>query len=107
MRILSINVSEPKKIIFNGKELITSIYKKPINGSVDVSDIGISGDRQADMKVHGGYDKAVYAYSYKHYKKWSDEMGQEYSEYGLVGENLTIDNFDEFFKTGNCKNKVN
>ena len=47
------------------------------------------------MKVHGGYDKAVYAYSYKHYKKWSDEMGQEYSEYGLVGENLTIDDFDE------------
>ena len=59
MKILSINVSEPKKIVFNGKELITSIYKKPINGSVDVSDIGISGDRQADMKVHGGYDKAV------------------------------------------------
>ena len=46
------------------------------------------------MKVHGGYDKAVYAYSYKHYKRWSDEMGQEYSEYGLVGENLTIDDFD-------------
>ena len=109
MKILSINVSEPKKIVFNGKELITSIYKKPINGSVDVSDIGISGDRQADMKVHGGYDKAVYAYSYKHYKKWSDEMGQEYSEYGLVGENLTIDDFDEKsvkigdeFEVGSC-----
>ena len=109
MKILSINVSEPKKIVFNGKELITSIYKKPINGSVDVSDIGILGDRQADMKVHGGYDKAVYAYSYKHYKKWSDEMGQEYSEYGLVGENLTIDDFDEKsvkigdeFEVGSC-----
>ena len=113
MKILSINVSEPKKVIFNGKELITSIYKKPIDGSVDVSDIGISGDRQADLKVHGGYDKAVYAYSYKHYKKWSDEMGQDYNDYGLVGENLTIDDFDEKlvkigdeFEVGNCTFQV-
>ena len=109
MKILSINVSEPQKVIFNGKELITSIYKKPIDGSVDVSDVGISGDRQADLKVHGGYDKAVYAYSYKHYKKWSDEMGTEYKDYGLVGENLTIDDFDEKlinigdeFQVGTC-----
>ena len=109
MKILSINVSEPQKVIFNGKELITSIYKKPIDGSVDVTDIGISGDRQADLKVHGGYDKAVYAYSHKHYKKWSEEMGQEYNDFGLVGENLTIDDFDEKlikigdeFEVGSC-----
>tara|TARA_B100001564_G_scaffold357060_1_gene372506 strand:- start:378 stop:1037 length:660 start_codon:yes stop_codon:yes gene_type:complete len=113
MKILSINVSEPKKVIFNGKELITSIYKKPIDGSVEVTDIGISGDRQADLKVHGGYDKAVYAYSHKHYKKWSEEMGHTYSDYGLVGENLTIDDFDEKlvkigdeFEVGSCKFQV-
>ena len=113
MKILSINVSEPQKVTFNGKELITSIYKKPIDGSVDVTDVGISGDRQADLKVHGGYDKAVYAYSHKHYKKWSEEMGQEYTDYGLVGENLTIDDFDEKlikigdeFKVGSCKLQV-
>ena len=64
MQILSINVSEPKKIMFNGKELITSIYKKPIEGSVEVGEIGLKGDRQADMKVHGGYDKAVYCLLY-------------------------------------------
>ena len=68
MKILSINVSEPKKITFNGKELITSIYKKPVTNKVTVSSQGIEGDRQADLTVHGGYDKAVYAYSYKHYK---------------------------------------
>ena len=95
MKVLSINISEPKKIIFNGKELITSIYKKPIEGSIEVTDVGLVGDRQADMKVHGGYDKAVYAYSYKHYQTWSKEMNQEYDEFGLVGENLTIDDFNE------------
>ena len=95
MKVLSINISEPKKIIFNGKELIPSIYKKPIEGSIEVTDVGLVGDRQADMKVHGGYDKAVYAYSYKHYQTWSKEMNQEYDEFGLVGENLTIDDFNE------------
>ena len=95
MKILSINISEPKKVIFNGKELITSIYKKPIEGSIEVTGVGLVGDRQADMKVHGGYDKAVYAYSYKHYQTWSKEMNQEYNEFGLVGENLTIDDFNE------------
>ena len=95
MQILSINISEPKKIMFNGKELITSIYKKPIEGSIQVTDVGLSGDRQADLKVHGGYDKAVYAYSYKHYKLWSDKLNQDYKDFGLVGENLTIDDFDE------------
>ncbi len=96
MKILSINISEPKKIVFNNKELVSSIYKKPVNGEIEVTENGIIGDKQADLSVHGGYDKAVYGYSYAHYKTWSEEMGQDYSsEYGLVGENLTIDNFDE------------
>jgi len=95
MKILSINISEPKKIVFNGKELITSIYKKPIDKSVELTDFGIVGDLLADLKVHGGYDKAVYAYSYKHYKMWSKKLNKEFNDYGLVGENLTIDDFDE------------
>jgi len=95
MKLLSINISEPKKITFNGKELITSIYKLPIDKEVEVGQLGIEGDRQADLQVHGGYDKAVYAYSYTHYSHWSDVMKKTYEDFGLVGENLTIDNFDE------------
>ena len=95
MKVLSINISEPKKITFNGKELITSIYKMPINKEVEVGQLGIEGDRQADLQVHGGYDKAVYAYSHSHYSHWSKIMKKSYEEFGLVGENLTIDNFDE------------
>ncbi len=95
MKVLSINISEPKKITFNGKELITSIYKMAINKEVEVGQLGIEGDRQADLQVHGGYDKAVYAYSHSHYSHWSEIMKKSYEEFGLVGENLTIDNFDE------------
>jgi len=95
MKILSINVSEPQKVIFNGKELITSIYKKPISKELRVTSQGIEGDRQADLSVHGGYDKAVYAYSHTHYKLWGEKLNKEYNEFGLVGENLTIDIFDE------------
>jgi len=95
MKILSINVSEPQKVIFNGKELITSIYKKPVSNKVAVSSQGIEGDRQADLTVHGGYDKAVYAYSYAHYQTWGEKLNNDFKEYGLVGENLTIDDFNE------------
>tara|TARA_Y100000768_G_scaffold355562_1_gene309325 strand:+ start:61 stop:720 length:660 start_codon:yes stop_codon:yes gene_type:complete len=109
MKILSINVSEPQKVIFNGKELITSIYKKPVTNKVQVTSQGIEGDRQADLAVHGGYDKAVYAYSYSHYQMWGEKLNKKYDEYGLVGENLTIDVFDENhinigdkFKINNC-----
>ena len=95
MKILSINISEPKKIVFNGKELTTSIYKMPVEESVEVSEHGINGDRQADLRVHGGYDKALYGYSFKHYQKWSEDLNTHFKDYGLVGENLTIDDFDE------------
>ena len=95
MKVLSINVSEPQKVIFNGKELITSIYKKPVSKKVMVTSQGIEGDRQADLSAHGGYDKAVYGYSYNHYKLWGERLNKEFTEFGLVGENLTIDDFDE------------
>ena len=95
MKILSVNVSEPKKVIFNGKELITSIYKKPVSKRVRVTSQGIEGDRQADLSVHGGFDKAVYGYSFEHYKTWGERLQREFTEFGLVGENLTISSFDE------------
>ena len=96
MRILSINISLPKKIIFNKKILNTSIYKEPVNRKVNIKKTGIEGDKQADLKSHGGFNKAVYAYSYKHYKYWGELLEKDFSnDYGLIGENLTIDDFNE------------
>ena len=96
MKILSINISLPKKIIFNRKILNTSIYKEPVNKKVNIKKTGIEGDKQADLKSHGGLNKAVYAYSYKHYKYWGQLLEKDFSnDYGLIGENLTIDDFNE------------
>lgn len=96
MKVLSVNISPPKKIIFNEKTLNTSIFKKPINQKVNVKKAGIEGDRQADLKSHGGINKAVYAYSYKHYEYWGKLLEKDFSDdYGLIGENLTIEDFDE------------
>jgi len=96
MIILSVNISSPKKIKFNGKFLITSIFKQPTNKSLKISKMGLSGDKQADLKVHGGKHKALYLYSYTHYKFWGNLLGKDFSnDYGLVGENLTVDDLDE------------
>jgi len=96
MKILSINTSPPKKINFKNKIVNTSIFKEPQNDELSVTKNGLEGDRQADLLAHGGINKAIYAYSYKHYEYWGNFLRKDFSEeYGLVGENLTIDDFDE------------
>ena len=96
MKILSINTSPPKKINFKNKIVNTSIFKEPNNNELCVTKNGLEGDRQADLLAHGGINKAIYAYSYKHYEYWGNFLRKDFSEeYGLVGENLTIDDFDE------------
>ena len=96
MKILSINTSPPKKINFKNKIVNTSIFKEPKKNELSVTKNGLDGDRQADLLAHGGINKAIYAYSYKHYEYWGNFLRKDFSEeYGLVGENLTIDDFDE------------
>lgn len=96
MKILSINVSLPEKIIFKNKNLTTSIFKAPTNKTIKVESEGLLGDRQADLRAHGGSNKAVYLYSYLHYKYWSNVLSKDLSKnFGLVGENLTVDDLNE------------
>ena len=96
MKIISINTSLPKKISFNKKIINTSIFKEPKECELKVSKKGIEGDHQADLLAHGGINKAVYAYSYHHYTYWGQLLKKDFSsDYGLIGENLTIDNFNE------------
>ena len=96
MKILSINTSPPKKINFKNKIVNTSIFKEPKNNELSVTKNGLEGDRQADLLAHGGINKAIYAYSYKHYEYWGNFLRKDFSEkFGLVGENLTIDDFNE------------
>jgi len=68
---------------------MTSIYKSPAAGRVAVSWLNLDGDEQSDLTVHGGVDKAVYAYPSEHYAYWRDELPDSQLDWGAFGENLT------------------
>lgn len=95
MKLLSINVAVPEQIQFRGRRVSTGIYKKPVDGPVAVGKLNLDGDRQADLKNHGGDCKAVYAYSYDHYPYWEELLDTSGMPMGQFGENLTISALDE------------
>jgi len=88
MKLLSVNVSQPKEILYQGKTIKTGIFKQPVQGRVMLRTLNLEGDRQADLTVHGGQYKAVYLYPSEHYPFWQQELGQQL-EWGSLGENLT------------------
>jgi MOSC domain-containing protein YiiM len=79
------------------KSWTTGFFKTPIEGPVFVGSTNLAGDSQADLKHHGGVDKAVLAYSADHYPKWRDELGIPNMPFGAFGENLTISGLSEAF----------
>ena len=68
MRVLSVNVGLPRAVTWRGKTVTTGIYKQPLGGRVRIGSLNLDGDRQADLRVHGGPDKAVYAYPSEFYE---------------------------------------
>ena len=88
-RLLSVNVAKMRLIVLGRETVKTGIYKYPVEGTVEVRDEQVGGDRQGDYTVHGGPDKAVYAYANEDYRWWSQELGGRDVEPGLFGENLT------------------
>src|SRR3990172_212819 len=89
MRILSVNVGLPREVIHNGKPVTTGIFKEPVEGRIKVRTLNLDGDRQADLSVHGGPSKAVYAYPSEHYDYWRAELTGMKLPWGMFGENLT------------------
>jgi MOSC domain-containing protein YiiM len=89
MKLLSVNVGLPREVVANGRPVTTGIFKQPVAGRVFVRSLNIDGDRQADLTVHGGIDKAVYAYPHEHYALWESELGRRDFTFGQFGENLT------------------
>ena len=95
MELVSINISSIKTIELNGKKISTGIFKKPTAGSIYIGTENIAGDKQADLKNHGGKDKAVYAFSSDHYSYWASILKDPDLKPGAFGENLTISGLDE------------
>ena len=93
MRVISVNVGAPKDITVRGEvfPVQTAIWKSPVDGPVAVRHHNLAGDRQADLSVHGGPNKAVYAYPSEHYEFWRGELPGAELGWAAFGENLTIE----------------
>jgi MOSC domain-containing protein YiiM len=87
---VSVNVGLPREVAWRGETVSTGIFKQPVAGPVRVAGVNLDGDRQADLSVHGGADKAVYAYAAEHYPYWREALGRELP-WGSFGENLTVE----------------
>jgi MOSC domain-containing protein YiiM len=92
-RIVSVNVGAIREVEWRDRLITTGIWKSPVQGRVTLRGVNFTGDDQADRSVHGGPDKAVYAYSREDYDLWREEEGFD-TPPGLFGENLTVDGID-------------
>ena len=91
MKLLSINVGAPREVEWRGEAVRTSIFKAPVAGRVRVTRLNIQGDEQSDLSVHGGSDKAIYAYPSEHYAFWRKELPDTEFPWGVFGKNLTTE----------------
>jgi MOSC domain-containing protein YiiM len=91
MKLLSINTGLPQEVEWRGQMVLTSIFKSPVAGMVHVARLNIEGDQQSDVSVHGGRDKAVYAYPSEHYAFWRKDLREADLPWGAFGENLTTE----------------
>ena len=91
MKIVSVNVGTPREVLWKGLPVMTAIFKEPVDGAVMLREMNLAGDRQADLTVHGGAEKAVYAHPAEHYAYWRQELPDVPLSWGRFGENLTTE----------------
>jgi MOSC domain-containing protein YiiM len=91
--VVSVNVGLPRAVELEGRSITTAIWKQPVAGRVAVRGVNVAGDGQADRSVHGGADKAVYAYAREDTDWWEAELGRPLGD-GTFGENLTVRGLD-------------
>jgi MOSC domain-containing protein YiiM len=90
-KILSLNVGSPRTVNFRGQKVTTGIFKEPIKGRINLRRLNLDGDKQADLTVHGGVDKAVYSYPAEHYDYWKKHLSRIELPWGMFGENFTTE----------------
>jgi MOSC domain-containing protein YiiM len=95
MRVLSVNVGLPREVEWRNEPVTTAIHKAPVAGPVLVRRLNLDGDRQADLSVHGGPEKAVYVYPSEHYPYWREELPGMALPWAAFGENLTVEGLSE------------
>jgi len=95
MKLISVNVGLPRLAMRNGEPVSTGIFKEPVSDRVMLRTLNLDGDRQADLSVHGGPSKAVYAYPSEHYQYWKHELPEMELPWGMFGENFTTEGLHE------------
>ncbi|HEX6820662.1 MAG TPA: MOSC domain-containing protein [Candidatus Sulfotelmatobacter sp.] len=95
MKLISLNVARPQLALYKGATISTGIFKKPVSGPVPLRTLNLDGDRQADLAVHGGPNKAVYGYPSEHYDFWRHELFGATLPWGMFGENFTTEGLSE------------
>lgn len=95
MKIISVNVGFPRLVLRNGEPVSTGIFKEPISSRVMLRTLNLDGDRQSDLSVHGGPEKAVYLYPSEHYEFWKRELPEMDLPWGMFGENFTSEGIVE------------
>ncbi len=86
--LVSVNVGLPRPAPWKNRTVVTGIFKEPVTGPVVARHLNLDGDRQADLSVHGGADKAIYVYPSEHYEPWRRELETTDLPWGMFGENL-------------------
>lgn len=95
MNLISVNVGLPREVEWKGRTVTTGIFKEPVEGRIHARTLNLDGDRQADLSVHGGAEKAVYVYPSNHYDYWRTELPDMKLPWGMFGENLSIEGLKE------------
>jgi MOSC domain-containing protein YiiM len=91
LKLISLNCGLPRGVVWRGRSVTTAIYKAPVAARVGLRKLNLEGDRQADLSVHGGAEKAVYCYPATHYDYWKAELPGRELPMGIFGENFTTD----------------
>jgi MOSC domain-containing protein YiiM len=109
-KIVSLNVGLPRTVNFHGQAVTTGIFKEPVKGRIKLRRLNLDGDKQADLTVHGGPDKAVYAYPAEHYDYWKKRLPNMKLPWGMFGENFTTEglledqvNIGDVFRIGSSE----
>jgi MOSC domain-containing protein YiiM len=109
-KVISLNVGLPRTVYFRGQAVTTGIFKEPIKGRIKLRRLNLDGDKQADLTVHGGPDKAVYAYPSEHYDYWKKRLPNMKLPWGMFGENFTTEglledqvNIGDVFRIGSSE----
>ena len=100
--VASVQVAQARKVLIAGRSILTAIHKTAVIGPVEIKPLGLQGDEQADLSVHGGLEKAVYAYPAEHYAFWVEARRNAgvmdidtALPHGSIGENLTLNGLME------------